>query len=150
MYKGLKQETRFLYKGFPCVVLFMPGGYRCGYVGLPKENKYYGKSCEKIPVVCHGGITYAQKYLVGQDDKDTYWIGFDCAHFRDGRDEKLASKMYSKDLEMRLYIEAHRYMGSYNSMEARTLEYVENECMKIVDQILEEDKGNGKSSHDKA
>lgn len=48
MYKGLKQETRFLYKGFPCVVLFMPGGYRCGYVGLPKENKYYGKSCEKF------------------------------------------------------------------------------------------------------
>ena len=61
----------------------MPGGYRCGYVGLPKGNKFYGKSCEKIPVVCHGGITYAQKYLVGQDDKDTYWIGFDCAHFRD-------------------------------------------------------------------
>lgn len=151
MYQNLKQETRFSYKGFPCVVLFMPGGYRCGYVGIPKDNKYYGKTIDKIPIVCNGGITYAQKYLFGQDDKNTYWIGFDCAHFLDGRDEKLARKMYSEDKEMRTHIEALKFMGKFtDSLEVRTLDYVESECRKIVDQILEEGKGNGKSSHDKA
>ncbi len=24
-------ETKFEYKGYPCVVLFMPRAYRCGY-----------------------------------------------------------------------------------------------------------------------
>lgn len=27
-------ETKFEYKGYQCVVLFMPGAYRCGYVGM--------------------------------------------------------------------------------------------------------------------
>lgn len=28
-------ETKSTYKGYPYVVLFMPGAYRCGYVGVP-------------------------------------------------------------------------------------------------------------------
>lgn len=150
MNQNLKQETRFLYKGFPCVVLFMPGGYRCGYVGLPKENKYYGKSYEKIQVRCHGGITYGKKYLAGQEDKDTYWIGFDCAHGFDGRDEKAARKIYSKDRKMKTAIDVLKILEEFNHLEIRSLEYVENECRKIVDQILEEEKGNDKDRHDKA
>lgn len=46
----LVQEKRFEHKGFPCVVLFMPIGYHCGYVGLPKGNKYYGKDYDENPV----------------------------------------------------------------------------------------------------
>ena len=29
-----KEEARFEYKGFPCVIRLLPDGYRCGYVGL--------------------------------------------------------------------------------------------------------------------
>lgn len=32
-------ETKFEYKGYQCVVLFMPGAYRCGYVGIPNSHK---------------------------------------------------------------------------------------------------------------
>jgi hypothetical protein len=74
------QETRFDYKGFPCVVLLMHMGYRCGYVGLPKGHKYYGKDYNDIPVGCHGGLTYGCEQLHFQTDKDMWWIGFDCYH----------------------------------------------------------------------
>ena len=31
-------ECKFDYKGYPCVVLFMPLGYRCGYVGTTEKD----------------------------------------------------------------------------------------------------------------
>lgn len=37
-------ETKFEYKGYPCVVLFMPGAYRCGYVGVPKAINWQRKA----------------------------------------------------------------------------------------------------------
>lgn len=84
-----KQEKKFEYKGFPCVILFMPGGYRCGYVGLPKEEK---KKIDTDKIQCHCGITYKENYLHGYDRKDKYWIGFDCAHACDGIDIETAKK----------------------------------------------------------
>lgn len=57
-------EQKFDYKGYPCVVLFMPGAYRCGYVGLPKGHKLAGKSFDDLYYIdCHGGITYSEPYL---------------------------------------------------------------------------------------
>lgn len=82
------QEERFEYKGYPCVILLMPMGYRCGYVGLPKTSKFYGKDYDKIDVICNGGLTYGVKSLCNQTDKDVYWIGFDCAHYWDLYDIK--------------------------------------------------------------
>lgn len=32
-------ETKSTYKGYPYVVLFMPGAYRCGYVGIPYSHQ---------------------------------------------------------------------------------------------------------------
>ncbi|MEE0100793.1 MAG: hypothetical protein U0I48_03535 [Acutalibacteraceae bacterium] len=140
MNKNFKQESKFSYKGFPCVVVFMPGGYRCGYVGIPKTSKYFGKSEEKIPFECHGGITYAGKCLPGREIEETYWIGFDCAHCFDGRDEKLAREIYSNDKDMMRYIEAMKSIGEFNyPVGVKSLQYVENECRKIVDQITEEE-----------
>jgi hypothetical protein len=77
------QETRFDYHGYPCVVLSMPMGYRCGYVGIPKGNKYYQKDYNKIPVNCHGGLTYSENELYFQPDSDMWWIGYDCNHYMD-------------------------------------------------------------------
>lgn len=79
-------EERFEYKGFLCVVLFQPMGYRTGYVGLPKGHKYYKKDYNKLPIDCHCGLTYSREYLYGQEDKETWWIGFDCGHICDSRD----------------------------------------------------------------
>ena len=141
----LKQETRFEYKGFPCVVFFMPMGYRCGYVGLPKGNKYYSKEYDKIPVDCHCGLTYSNHGLFGQEDRDTWWIGFDCGHFVDGLDSKSFYLYYDDDLKTMEPISRNAYMDILERIfdlcskyPVRTQEYVENECRKIADQILEE------------
>ena len=138
-----KQETRFEYKGFPCVVLFMPIGYRCGYVGLPNNNKYYKKKYDDIPVDCHCGLTYSAPGLFGQNDKDTWWIGFDCGHCCDGIDIESFEKYYMNELKSKAVDTQHAAMlGVYqmyricNEYPVRTQEYVENECKKIVDQIV--------------
>lgn len=70
------------------MVLFMPMAFRCGYVGLPKESRFYQKEYDSIPVECHCGLTYASSNLYGQEDKDIWWIGFDCCHYCDGFDSE--------------------------------------------------------------
>ena len=85
-----KLEKQFEYKGFPCVILFMPTGYRCGYVWIPKEVKI-----DIDNIGCHGGITYNSDHLYHQERKDLRWIGFDCAHCFDGYDVETAKRLFS-------------------------------------------------------
>lgn len=59
-----KLEKQFEYKGFPCVILFMPTGYRCGYVGIPKEVKI-----DIDNIGCHGGITYNSDIYIIKNGK---------------------------------------------------------------------------------
>ena len=57
-------ETKSTYKGYPYVVLFMPGAYRCGYVGVPYSHKLAKKSVNGLGWLnCHGGVTYAESHL---------------------------------------------------------------------------------------
>ena len=137
-----KQESRFEYKGFPCVILFMPMGYRCGYVGLPKENRYYKKKYDDIPVDCHCGLTYSGGRLFGQSDKDTWWIGFDCGHFCDGIAIGSFKKYYMDELkskavdtQLSAILGMHQMYKINNEYPVCTQKYAENECRKIVDQI---------------
>ena len=132
------QEERFEYKGFPCVVLFQSMGFRCGYVGLPKDNQYYRKEYDDIPVNCHCGLTYSSSTLFHQEDKNTWWIGFDCGHACDGFDIDKLKEYYAEDDEVMKMI---NYMHSYHTMmnenyDYRTLDYVKEECKKIVDQLI--------------
>ena len=54
------------------------GGYLCGYVLIPKEHPWHGKGYDDMPCNVHGRITYAEF-----NDKQEFWIGFDCAHAYD-------------------------------------------------------------------
>ena len=126
--RNIAEEVRFEYKGYPCVVLFMEPGYRCGYVGIP--NKTYDIDFEEV-IDCHGGITYGPSdHLHFQEDNDILWIGFDCTHYCDGYDITLAEKVFSLDRLTHLY-------GSRPQGNVRSLEYCENECRNIVDQLIE-------------
>lgn len=135
------QEKRFEYKGFPCVILFMPIGYRCGYVGLPKGNKYYGKDYDEIPINCHCGLTYSDSGLHNQDDTDIWWIGFDCGHCCDGYDVETAKKLFADNESVLRQILMYEHTGYYATCNkenpVRTLEYCMEQCKSIVDQILE-------------
>lgn len=132
-----KQEKRFDYKGFPCVVLFMPMAYRCGYVGLPK-----GTEIDTDSIDCHCGITYSENHLHCQEDTDRFWVGFDCGHCCDGYDIETAKKLYGDDKNVMAQIEIMGATGYFticnNENPIRTLEFCEEQCKHIVEQLIDE------------
>lgn len=133
-----KTEERFEYKGFPCVILFMTLGHRCGYVGVLKGNTIYGQCYDEIPINCHGGLTYSSSELQGQTDKDIWWIGFDTAHYGDGKDFETAKEIYKYDMQALEEIKTYERLDRIMSDGAvRDLDYCKNECKKIVDQLIE-------------
>lgn len=135
------QEKRFDYKGFPCVVLMQHMAFRTGYVGIPKGHKLYGVGYDGIGIDCHGGLTYSDKSLALQNDEDTWWIGFDTGHYCDGKDYEMAIKMFADDVAVlngiMLCKKIDERFGT-NTLPVRTLEYCEDQCKYIVDQILQE------------
>lgn len=113
-------------------------GYRCGYVGLPMESKFYGKSYDEIPVDCHCGLTYADKRLHLQNDTSTWWIGFDCGHACDGYDVQKIKELYSDDENIMKQVERMSdYFKIFTENPVRTLEYCEEQCRRIVESIIE-------------
>ena len=70
-------EVIFEYEGWKCRIRRPGGGYLCGYICIPENNKYYLKDFDEIDIEVHGGITYSEKKEEGN------WIGFDCAHIND-------------------------------------------------------------------
>lgn len=123
----LKKEGNykaFEYKGYKCRILRMGEGmdpeYRldhlCGYVLLTKEDRCYGKEYDTIPYTVHGGFTYSSHRLHNQPEE--WWrIGFDCAHACD------ISLPYQLNSEL-------------SSAVYRTMDYVEEELKRLVDQVL--------------
>lgn len=56
------------------------GFHPCAYVKLPESHKYYGLGYDDIPVDCHCGLTYSEKYLDVMPDSHGGWIGWDYGH----------------------------------------------------------------------
>lgn len=125
--------------GLPCLALRHPAsGHWCGYVGVPPEHPYSGKSDEQLCeegyiLAVHGGITFASfcqevsklgEHRVchtpepGEHDH-VWWFGFDCAH--------------AGDL---IPVSAHRLWPSLPDYERyKTLDYVERECAQLAQQL---------------
>ena len=80
-------EHSFNFNGFNCYVILRHMGkstYRCGYVQVSKRLPI-----NTAKIDCHGGITYAHKESPSPleiDDKDKWYIGFDCTHAFDTTD----------------------------------------------------------------
>lgn len=80
-----KVEKRWKHKGLKCVVLFVGGSHRCGYVGVPEGHRAFGVDYDDVNMSVHGGLTFSD-YGKANDvlkGSDTYWLGFDCAHYGD-------------------------------------------------------------------
>ena len=83
----------------------------------------------------HGGITYADG---GKDshhpvDSDLWWLGFDCGHYGDCPDYDLLEKTWG-DNEMVRHRLKERWL--YKDYEVRNLDYVQQNCRDLVDQII--------------
>lgn len=125
-------EARFEHDGYPCVVLFMPMGYRCGYVGAPKTHPAYGKGYHELNIDCHGGLTYAEDHLCNQDDAETWWLGFDCNHYGDAPDVVAAKEYFPEHYEK---MEKYGYYHSYPGDRPCSLEYAKVHCRRIAEQL---------------
>lgn len=85
----------------------------------------------------HGSLTYS-----GDNDgtypveSNLWWLGFDCGHYGDGMDLNLMEEYWGNDeyIKRRIEIEKEYPVHDYP---VRSKKYVENECMSLVDQIIE-------------
>jgi len=129
-------EKDFMVDEFRCVIIGQKIGHRCGYIAIPKEHELYGKDYDEIDISVHGGLTYAS-YSEGEypvkSEKSVYWIGFDCAHYMDGRDLELIKSFGEDDIDVKNMLELERKYPIGG--EIRTVEYVENELIEMVNQI---------------
>lgn len=156
--KIISQEVvphQFNYKGFDCKVLRSPIiGILCGYVKVDKQSPLYGKhyydqirvptsianrpitNRDNLPIMSllmdslngnmdddilslgscfdvHGGLTFSGD----PEGNGDWWLGFDCGHAGD-------------------FIPSAPFIdGVY-----KEVSYVENQCKKLVDEILKMDK----------
>ena len=81
-----------------------------------------------------------QKKLFGQNDIDTWWIGFDCAHYGDGYDIEKAKELFANDeqvMKQLTVLEQTGYFSVCEEDQVRTLDYVEENCRSIVDQLIQ-------------
>ena len=136
-------EKIFDHKDLKCVVAFGSNGWRCGYVGIPRSHKFYGKEYTEIESQidhgdCHGGLTFSsrsigEKYPI---ESDLWWFGFDCAHYGDGKDLDLAIELFPHIAESLYKIKACEDMfPTYD--EVRSCEYVAESCISLANQLAE-------------
>jgi len=119
--------------GYRAVVLLVHNSHHCGYVGIPKEHPLFDKGYSEGEYpntpegmfAVHGGITYSgghHGYPIA-DDKELWWLGFDCAHLGDATLGK------------------HSFNEEYAVF--RDVPYVTAECEKLALQLKEySDKAN--------
>ena len=72
-------------------------------------------------------------------ESDLWWFGFDCAHWGDGKDLKLAEK-YFKDnekilIQIKMMIQTEKMFGVCEEETIRSEEYVENELKNLSIQL---------------
>lgn len=131
-------EKDFMVMGYRCVILAQYMGHRCGYIGIPKGNKFYNNHYDSIDIDVHGGLTFSSggdgeiKYPV--KSVDTWWIGFDCAHYRDAKDFDLMKSFGDSEM-VKHTIELERRYPTGGTV--RTTEYVEQELIRAVEQLIE-------------
>ena len=132
-------EKDFVVDGYRCVIVGQKSGHRCGYIELPEGHHLYGKHYDDVTnfVDVHGGWTYSEytsnNYPVATN-KNSWWIGFDCGHWNDGKDLELV-KLLGDERYIKHCIEMNNMYPE--TMEIRTTEYVENELIEAIKQINE-------------
>jgi len=106
--------------GYKCRISRMEGsGALCGYVGIPKEHRFWGKGyhgdneeVDDISDNVHGGLTYSE------EGKDGYWyFGFDTTHAND-----FAPKLVELLIEF-----GRKDLPFHDCMNYKTWEFVEDQ-----------------------
>ena len=162
-YKGYRCVVIFTEMGYRCGYVGVPLGHPlykkefCDHLDIPKselDDEELGKRgvLSLFSAVCddddrikmdlyfnvHGSLTYS-----GDNDgtypveSNLWWLGFDCGHYGDGTDLDLVEKYWGDDPKIQHRIELEKEYPTREGYPIRSKEYVEQECMSLVDQIIE-------------
>lgn len=119
-------------------------GHYCGYVRCEENEKSYfdkiraeyEETCNVSSILCHGGVTFVShengEGILPEGD----WIGFDCAHSRDGKDFLMVEKIFGKKAA-----EIARDMHYDDGKDMKiTPKMVAAVCKDMIGQIIENNK----------
>ena len=133
----IKIEKKFVYKGITCVVVGVRIGHRCGYVGLQNPPKSITDDPYSLDLDVHGGITYSRysKNYPINTSTTKFWLGFDCAHYSDGKDMTLVKELNYKVVYEKILKTEQMFGDSYEHV--WTTEEVIQELKNLVDKLVE-------------
>lgn len=127
------------YKGFEyLVVLNGHTAHRCGYVAIPKDHPAYNaEGYDHIEADVHGGLTFFGKPHIVDSDCGDVWAGFDAGHAYDGHDIEAHERYFGSDNQFQKYMRSRPefYPIPYEGAVIRTLDYMEDECKRLIDQL---------------
>ena len=108
------------------------GGHLCGYIQIPETHPYFRKKHKlSNDLDCHGGITF-------EDIHEEHWIGFDCAHSGDyvPTVEFIKKNHFRSSGQIReLFPIPDEFKRLFNP-QYRNVRYCIDECIKIIDQLV--------------
>lgn len=136
------------YNGIEYLIIFTDSGIRCGYVALPKESKVeFPENYDDFDIECHGGLTFMGDDLIIKSlleiECNDMWLGFDTGHSWDLIDKEACKKYYPNSAVLKIKMESELYIAkTYSQIHSqkcsvKSFHYVENECKKIIDQLVE-------------
>lgn len=121
------------------------GGFLCGYINVPKNHPWHGKDVFEgdlfNEISVHGGLTFSGNcctlYQEEAGKPEDWWIGFDCAHYRDYHPsiEKFSSEFgdqYKSEF-VEKYKKDHPLSPLFHK-EYRDFDYVISECLSLIRQ----------------
>lgn len=118
-------DKTFNYKGYSCFIhRHAELKSLCGYIEIPEGHVAFKKEYDDLTnIEVHGGLTYSHNQLSLEACKEGWYLGFDCAH--------------CMDLVPSVFPLFKNTTGVY-----RTMNYVETQLKKLVDQLeeMEEEK----------
>lgn len=135
--RSKKIEKDFMVGNLRCLVIGLSGGWRCGYVGIPKEHPMYAIDYDKIEADVHGGLTYGSTSPVGDKDQ-RYYVGFDCCHCGDGFDIALIDEL-AQDSKMLEVNKINAQLCADYTDKVWTTEEVEDEVRRLANWIREKE-----------
>lgn len=121
------------YKGYEWAIVHNGRGSRGGYVKVNPNHPVHGKNYNDLDFIyCHGGLTFSEADVPCDKEVESngWWLGFDCAHFDDLPDPELFAYQPSMDFH-RMFLE-----GFVDDATIKDNEFVENECKKIINQLI--------------
>lgn len=146
---GYVVEKVFAHKNLLCCVDMMDLGHRCGYVGVPKGHKFYGKDYMDVEdkIDCHGGLTFSSRYedttYPLKEPNDYWWFGWDYGHYGDGIDWESFERLFDSETVHR------KEMWGCGSDEDRIyyLYNVVNDCIKVAEQLIKIGEEDGRADN---